>query len=169
MRKVLALDEEVAAIGELPREELVNRWIKAHGHPPPIGVRNGLLIYSATWQLQARRLGGFKPETKRRLKEAMRQLEDRIGGKQAGAADPIDDGSTAADDTPPIILSASPTRKRQILRPGARLLREWNGQTHVVDVIENGFVHEAKVYRSLTAIARAITGTHWSGPRFFGI
>lgn len=61
------------------------------------------------------------------------------------------------------------SKRRQILRPGARLLREWNGRTHVVDVIEGGFVYEAKVYRSLTAIAHQITGTHWSGPRFFGL
>lgn len=169
MRKILALDEEVAAIGDLSREELVARWIKAHDHPPPVGVRSGLLIHSATWHLQARRLGGLKPETKRRLKEAMRQLEERIGGKKANGADAIHDDSTAADDTPPVIISESAPRKRQVLRPGARLLREWNGRTYVVDVIENGFVHEAKVYRSLTAIARTITGTHWSGPRFFGL
>lgn len=169
MRKILALDEEIAAISDLSRKELVTRWIKAHDHPPPVGVRSGLLIHSATWHLQARRLGGLKPETKRRLKEAMRQLEERIGSKKAGASDPIDGDGIAADDTPPVIMPEPAPRKRQVLRPGARLLREWDGRTYVVDVIENGFVHEAKVYRSLTAIARTITGTHWSGPRFFGL
>ena len=53
--------------------------------------------------------------------------------------------------------------------PGARLMREWGGRTHVVDVIQGGYVFEAKVYPSLTAIARKITGAHWSGPRFFGL
>ncbi|WP_244484574.1 DUF2924 domain-containing protein [Mesorhizobium sp. Root552] len=49
------------------------------------------------------------------------------------------------------------------------MLRDWNGKTHVVDVIEGGYVFEAKVYPSLTAIAGKITGVHWSGPRFFGL
>ena len=55
------------------------------------------------------------------------------------------------------------------LRPGTRLVREWNGRTHVVDVSEDGFVFDGKTYRSLSAIAKRITGAHWSGPRFFGL
>ncbi|KUJ77027.1 hypothetical protein AVO45_09500 [Ruegeria marisrubri] len=55
------------------------------------------------------------------------------------------------------------------LKPGGRLLREWNGVTHVVDVIEDGFAWNGHAYRSLSAIAREITGAHWSGPRFFGL
>ncbi len=59
---------------------------------------------------------------------------------------------------------ASPT-----LQPGARLLREWNGTTHVIDVLPEGFLWNGAPHRSLSAIARAITGAHWSGPRFFGL
>jgi hypothetical protein len=59
---------------------------------------------------------------------------------------------------------ASPT-----LQPGARLLREWNGTTHVVDVLPEGFLWNGAPHRSLSAIARAITGARWSGPRFFGL
>jgi DUF2924 family protein len=55
------------------------------------------------------------------------------------------------------------------LRPGARLVRDWNGVGHVVDVTEEGLVWRGRRYRSLSAIARAITGTRWSGPRFFGL
>ena len=55
------------------------------------------------------------------------------------------------------------------LRPGGRLLREWNGKTHVVEVIDTGYPWNNQRYRSLTAIAREITGAHWSGPRFFGL
>ncbi|WP_170369253.1 DUF2924 domain-containing protein [Ruegeria arenilitoris] len=55
------------------------------------------------------------------------------------------------------------------LKPGGRLLREWNGVTHVVDVTEDGFAWNGRSYRSLSAIAREITGAHWSGPRFFGL
>ena len=55
------------------------------------------------------------------------------------------------------------------LQPGSRLLREWNGVTHVVDVTDKGFLWRGKNWRSLSAIAREITGAHWSGPRFFGL
>ncbi|KRS19179.1 DUF2924 domain-containing protein [Roseovarius indicus] len=55
------------------------------------------------------------------------------------------------------------------LQPGGRLLREWNGVTHVVDVTEQGFRWRDQSWRSLSAIAREITGAHWSGPRFFGL
>ncbi|WP_347312054.1 DUF2924 domain-containing protein [Defluviimonas sp. SAOS-178_SWC] len=55
------------------------------------------------------------------------------------------------------------------LKPGGRLMREWNGATHVVDVTEDGYHWNGRRYRSLSAIAREITGAHWSGPRFFGL
>ena len=55
------------------------------------------------------------------------------------------------------------------LQPGARLLREWNGTTHVVDVTADGFIWQGRTHKSLSVIARTITGAHWSGPRFFGL
>ena len=60
--------------------------------------------------------------------------------------------------------SATPT-----LKPGGRLLREWNGVAHVVEVTAEGYLWNAARYRSLSAVAREITGAHWSGPRFFGL
>ena len=53
--------------------------------------------------------------------------------------------------------------------PGGRLLREWNGVTHAVEVTETGYLWNGQTYRSLSAVARAITGARWSGPRFFGL
>ncbi|MDU8913210.1 DUF2924 domain-containing protein [Aestuariicoccus sp. MJ-SS9] len=55
------------------------------------------------------------------------------------------------------------------LQPGGRLLREWNGVTHEVEVMEAGYRWNRNTYRSLSAVARAITGARWSGPRFFGL
>ena len=55
------------------------------------------------------------------------------------------------------------------LKKDARLVRDWNGVSHVVDVVPGGFAYRDKTYRSLSAIAREITGARWSGPRFFGL
>jgi hypothetical protein len=55
------------------------------------------------------------------------------------------------------------------LKPGGRLLREWNGMTHTVEIVEMGYRWNHEVYQSLSAVARAITGARWSGPRFFGL
>ena len=56
------------------------------------------------------------------------------------------------------------------LKPGTTLVREWHGRTHTVLVLaDGGFEHEGRRYPSLTRLARAITGAHWSGPRFFGL
>jgi len=55
------------------------------------------------------------------------------------------------------------------LKPGGRLIREWNGTTHVVDVVDGGFLWNGQRFASLSPIASAITGARWSGPRFFGL
>lgn len=64
----------------------------------------------------------------------------------------------AAGKTPP-----------ETAKPGSHLIREWNGRTYQVEVTGEGYVMDGKTYRSLSAIARRITGAHWSGPRFFGL
>lgn len=64
---------------------------------------------------------------------------------------------------------AGQTRRRDGVRPGARLVRSWNGRSISVLVEDDGFLWEDRRYRSLSAIAREVTGTAWSGPRFFGL
>ena len=66
------------------------------------------------------------------------------------------------------VAAAAETRK-PVASSGARLIREWNGREYVVDVTDNGYTWNGKPWRSLSAIAREITGTKWSGPRFFGV
>ena len=55
------------------------------------------------------------------------------------------------------------------MKPGTKLVREWHGHAHTVNVLEDGFEYRGERYPSLTRIARRITGVHWSGPRFFGL
>ena len=169
------LEREVAQLADLPREALSERWRKIYGVAPPRGVRNELMIGAAAWHLQAKRLGGFSAETRRLLRSAISKVENeklvRDMPKGTATEGQVNEGQED-DQIPGEACSGGgvrPRRERRRLVPGARLMREWGGRTHVVDVIEGGFVFEAKVYPSLTAIAGRITGAHWSGPRFFGL
>lgn len=155
MRTSAKLEREVADIGDLPRQELVAAWTAAHGCPPPKGVKRPLLELSAAWYLQAKRLGGLTASTKRLLRQH--------GLPRAGAAGSLPSESKETSRT------AAATRPPAALASGTRLMREWNGRMYVVDVADDGFIFDGKSYRSLTAIARRITGVHWSGPRFFGL
>jgi len=60
-------------------------------------------------------------------------------------------------------------KPRQTVEPGARLAREWQGRLHEVEVVAGGYAYDGRRYRSLSAIARTITGARWNGPRFFGL
>jgi len=152
--------EEIAALSELSREDLARRWQEAYEVAPPKSLQRDLLIRSAAWHAQAKRWGGLSPATRRTLKVAIGDLERAIAARRQGPA-AGESVMSGMDQT------AGPRRKQPA--PGARLIREWNGKRHVITVIEDGFVFEAKVYNSLTAIAHQITGAHWSGPRFFGL
>src|SRR5262249_13426937 len=132
---------EIARLADLSREELIQSWIKTYGRPPPKGVSRRLLELSAAYALQAKAFGGLKPHLRKALAGALDPSPDRPKSKPAATA----------------------------LKPGSRLIRVWNGRTHHVEVVESGFIWNDQRFRSLTAIAFKITGTRWSGPRFFGL
>ncbi|WP_439604254.1 DUF2924 domain-containing protein [Shinella sp.] len=173
------LDGEVAALGDLSREQLVHRWASSYGCPPPKGVKRGLLERAAAWRVQSKSLGGLSPECRRALKDAMRHYKRRLDQDRPTLVDCSSDGEFAdaavADPKPgtawakPHKHEASSRAPRSALSPGTRLLREWNGRQHNVEVAEDGYILDGKTYRSLSAVARRITGAHWSGPRFFGL
>jgi Protein of unknown function (DUF2924). len=107
------------------------------------GMSRRLLELAAAYEAQARIHGGLKPAVRRRLLQA---------AQPAGLPD------------------AKPRRLAPgTLLPGSRLVREWHGRSHTVEVTEDGFLYEGHRYRSLSSIARRITGVRWSGRRFFGL
>ncbi|SLN77036.1 DUF2924 domain-containing protein [Oceanibacterium hippocampi] len=135
------IDEALEALQALDTPALRTRWGKAFKRPPPKHARRDLLLRALAHHVQAQAAGGLRPVARRKLARAAQDLQD---GKQATAPPPQ-------------------------LRPGTRLVREWNGETHVVEVLAGGFAWRGATYASLSAIARAITGARWSGPRFFGL
>ena len=136
------LDARLAALDRLALPALRAEWAAAFGRPAPARLGRDLLARALAHRLQAQGWGGLKPAARRRLERLAADLQ---------VGQPI---------------RPSPAAR---LTPGVRLLREWSGETHVVDVLENGFAWRGETHRSLSAIARAITGARWSGPRFFGL
>jgi hypothetical protein len=106
---------------------------------PPIGP--DLMRRAIAWKRQARVHGDLPRSARQRIDAALSQLEKN--GR----------------------VETSLVR----LKPGTRLVRRWHGKTYHVLVLEEGFEHDGRRYLSLSQIARAITGAHWSGPRFFGL
>lgn len=133
------IEDQIERLGALSRTELVELWIKQFKCKPPKGIKRGLLERAAGHQLQIKRSGKLKPATQKALI------------------------AIASGQEPAIGALPKPTFKA-----GSRLVREWHGKSHQVDVTDDGFEWNGKRYKSLSAIAHAITGTKWSGPRFFG-
>lgn len=126
------------------RHDLVEAWIKTYERSPPKGLSTRLLIYAYHYNCQVKEYGGLKKSTLRQLRQNL----------------PAASRPTNFDVRTPVIVKPA---------TGTRLVREWRGRTHMVDIEESSFVYRGKSYRSLSAIARAITGARWSGPRFFGL
>ena len=139
------LAERLAGLPDLPLYELKQAWAAAWGSPPPKGARRRFLLLGIAWQWQARIHGGFSRATERRL-AALEATIRQGNGIEPGAVKPA-----------PRLL------------PGTRLLRDWRGERHEVHVGEKGYVWRGATHASLSAIARAITGSRRNGPAFFGL
>jgi hypothetical protein len=138
----LDMAETLARLSASTIFELRGEWRRLHRMPPPMRLSRDLLIRGITYRLQGRAYGGLSLATARKLEQA--------------ATDPR--GSGTAKPAPPLSL-----------RPGTRLVREWRGVTYTVLTHADGIEWHGERYRSLSVVARKITGARWSGPRFFGL
>jgi hypothetical protein len=134
--------EALSRLPKLDLRELREEWCHLYKADASPHLSRELLIRAVAYRMQEVALGGLRPELKRQLRQIAQEL------KQTGAA---------------------AKRFRPQLKPGARLMREWQGRTYEVVVLDAGFSWQGTQYRSLSAIARKITGTAWSGPLFFGL
>ena len=137
----LEVARRLEALCDLNPDELRREWRRLYRSQPPRLSRD-LLIRAIAYRIQELRYGGLSKGTRRKL---------------AALVEARGSGAVLAKEG------------AQRIRAGARLVREWNGRTHTVTVEEEGFTYAGRSYRSLTAIAREITGARWSGPRFFGL
>ena len=133
----------IAQLPQLSKAELAELWQRLYRKPAPIGFRREVLIPFLAYRIQELAYGGLKPSIRAELRQIARSL----------MKDP----------------ASSELLIRPRIKPGTRLLREWRGVTHAVFVTSSGYEYGGASYRSLSEIARKITGTRWSGPAFFGL
>lgn len=138
-RKPLASD--LAALHDLSHNELKERWSDLYGSACRPGMSRNILVRALAYRIQERALGGLDPSTRRRFDRA------------------------AAD----VAAGRNPAPLAPKIKPGTRLLREWQGRVHEVIILEKGVEYRGVPWPSLSAVAREITGARWSGPRFFGL
>jgi hypothetical protein len=133
---------EFADLDKQPRARLRDLWQKELCEKPPGCFGRELLALGIAYARQEQRYGGLR-------KSSVRELERLF--------------------TRALIGSLGESRVPPAGRPGTVLVREWQGTTHHVAIVADGFVWNGKTHSSLSGIAQAITGTKWNGPRFFGL
>jgi len=141
------ISKGLAELEAMDRAKLAKQWQKTMNQPPPKAASRVFLLRALSYELQARTAPGLS-------KADLKALKASLGANKVTSTP-----STDSIDNPPRIA----------LVPGARLVREWNGRSYSVSVIEEGYVYKDRIWSSLSAIAKDITGAHWSGPRFFGV
>ncbi len=135
------LAADLAALQELSLGALRERWCELYGSACPPRMSRIVLLRALAHRIQEQTLGGLDRATLRRLNRA----------------------------TADLAAGRSPTQPRSKVKPGTRLLREWQGRVHEVIVLESSVQYRGESWPSLSAVAREITGARWSGPRFFGL
>ena len=137
-----SLTDASTELGSMPRVELSKRWAAQFRTAPPARASREFLERSLSYRLQEESLGGLTPKAKKQLEKLAREFKRNPG--------------FAPESVPSI-------------KAGTRLIREWKGVIHEIEVLEAGFLWRGESHASLSKIAREITGTRWSGPAFFGL
>jgi Protein of unknown function (DUF2924) len=132
---------EIKGLENRPTEHLHALWMRTFKRPLPPNPRREFLIGSLAYEFQARKQGGLGYRALRALGLIARDLAKGLQRQSESRA----------------------------IRPGTRLLRTWQGDTHEVLALDKGFSYRGGTYSSLSEIARLITGARWSGPLFFGL
>ena len=140
-RRQETIRSELEALESKTHAELKAQYQTITGDAPPKRIGQTLLKLAVAYEIQ------------RKDHKALAARAHRKLAKLANAED----------------LSVAIDRPKRAMRPGGRLVREWHGKTYEVYVADNGFFMDGKRYKSLSSVARTITGAQWNGPRFFGL
>src|SRR6266576_731416 len=137
-----ALETEIGRLPALSLLELRNRWKTLFGHSAPKSLRRSFLARAVAYQMQVEAYGGLSVATKRRLREIVNAVRNGDASAALGS---------------------------NRIKAGTQMIRQWQNTTHKVTALNEGFEWDGRTYKSLSAVANAITGTNWNGFAFFGI
>lgn len=141
--------KQIADLRNLSHEELVSLWHTLCGNEPPASNRR-FIIKRLAYRIQEIAYGGLSEKTYEKMDAVLKRHDYDENGKPKRASS----RAQVRKDMPVI---------------GSKLVREWNGRRYEVTTLRDGFEYEGRKFRSLSAIAKAITGTHWNGRAFFGL
>jgi hypothetical protein len=136
------VSDQLNSLPEMNKAALGALWREHFGAAPPEQTRRDLIVRILAYKIQEQALGGLTSSIRRRLRQFASAMEK----------DPN-----------------SPISNTRVIKPGTRLIRQWQGKSFKVTVANSGFEYDSQWYASLSEIARLITGTRWSGPLFFGL
>jgi hypothetical protein len=134
------ITDRLSSLPLLNKAALLRSWRELFRDDPPAGIRKELVLQLLAYRIQEQEFGALSDGSRLRLSEIVSATDARRSLSQ-----------------------------RLTIKPGTRLVREWKQQIHVVNVEEGHYEYKGTRYVSLSEIARLITGTRWSGPRFFGM
>ncbi len=145
------MTKTIEELQALSRPELITKWKKLFGTNSPQHARKDYLIKHIAWELQAKKEGGLSAQSKKQL--------DKLAGKMAKKEE-----FSESD------INESCKEKQTLeIKAGTKLIREYKGEKHEVIALDKGFEYQGKQYRSLSGIAKEITGSQWNGKVFFGV
>ena len=156
----MTIAKEVAALGRMTVSELRSKHIDAFGEPTRTGNRD-YLVKRIAWRLQANAHGDLSEQARRRADELANDADLRTTAPKI----------RKTEDRPALTRQTSVAFDSDSRLPmaGSNIKRHYKGREIVVRVLPKGFEHEGEVYRTLSAVAKAITGTHWNGYHFFNL
>jgi hypothetical protein len=158
----VGLEAQLAELERLSLDDLRLGWRNHWGRLAPAHLSRGLLLRVMAYRLQAEAFGDLDRKTIRMLDRLADDAADRLASNGSSKHDSHDRMKSA-------VSSARAANEPLILKPGALLIREWQGRSERVTVVNDGFSWNGATYASLSAVAFAITGTKWNGHRFFGV
>jgi len=146
--------DDIMALKKAPAEELQRRYKELYGEDAS-GTHKTYLWRKVAYKLQEQKHGSLSPKAKGKLKVLIEEY------------DPINNKALRPDK--PMISQETPTKDKRLPIPGTVITKEYKGANYQVKVLEKGFEYNGKIYKTLSAIAKEITGAHWNGYLFFNL
>ena len=156
---VTTIDRELALLRRMTPAQLRERYLQVFGEPSRSGNKD-FLVKRIAWRVQSLAEGGLSERARRRAEELARDADIRTTIPRTAKT-----SAGATTHTQAVAVSHDP----RLPIPGTVLSRQYRGRTVQVRVLSSGFDYEGERYRSLSAIAKAVTGSHWNGHLFFGL